>query len=186
MHEWLKEDQTGFPALKPGDTVYVDVRQYFLEDPKWAPATFVRYENKLEGWEDKYIPKVRNTMIVEYKRPPKKSSLPGHVRIPLLDALGDGLYKVSTQDVRWPSIATVGDTMKKGDKVKVVGPVEWLQHVGVHNRLDHVGTLAVTGPVDFVAIPGRGMTTIFRVRFDDAQEGMFHHVPGPCLEVVTD
>lgn len=74
--------------------------------------------------------------------------------------------------------------MQKGDKVKVVGPVKWLEQVGVANRIDQVATLAVTEPVDFVPIDGRGMTTIFRVRFDDAQEGMFHHIPGPCLEVV--
>jgi hypothetical protein len=69
-----------------------------------------------------------------------------------------------------------------GCRIKVVGPIEWLQHIGAHNRLGHEGTLVLDKPADCRVIEGRGMTNIFRVKLDNSMEDMFHHIPGPCLE----
>ena len=72
--------------------------------------------------------------------------------------------------------------MKQGDKVRVIGPLNWLEQIGIHNRINQVATLVQTDPVDWGMCEGRGATNIFRIKFDDSQPDMFHHCWGACLE----
>lgn len=89
--------------LQPGDTVEVDTRRLFMDDPKWVPVTFIRWANTYDQFpSDQFIPGVRNKMVISVARDKihVRTTMPGHQRVPLLDHMTGTEYMVSSQDAR--------------------------------------------------------------------------------------